>query len=51
MKDNTVERMTDKITIVMSPSMKEEFYETCERQSINPSHLIRKWITGFIDKE
>lgn len=44
---DTEEKMTDKITVVLTPSMKEEFYKKCEDSSINPSQLIRNWIDRF----
>ena len=44
---DTGEKMTDKITVVLTPSMKEEFYKKCEDKSINPSKLVRNWIDGF----
>jgi metal-responsive CopG/Arc/MetJ family transcriptional regulator len=36
------------IHIRIEPELKKEFFELCEKQSVNPSELLRKKIKNYI---
>ena len=46
---NNDEKMTDRIVVQITPSMKEKYNIKCKQGAINPSDLVRKWIEEFIE--
>ena len=51
MSRSKIANETERIQVVLDKDQKEEFYYICKSNSHNPSELIRKWITEYLQNK